>query len=162
MRKEISSGSWCRNIAEAMSGKAVSSHSPCQETLTFIYGILPENNELWPSPLWYLQTPMLRKETSPSSWHALWCPPETEVWTLFLGIVSVSYESCPDVLSSALEQHSWASLLYLQSFIQTERAGMSTAEITCVLTLCTGIGSFCPWNSGQRKRTSKMLCTFID
>lgn len=121
-------------MAETMSGKAVSIYSSCWESLTFVYGILPEKNELWPSPLWYLQTSVLRKETSPSSWHALQWPPEIEIWTLFFGIVSGSYGNCPDVLNSALEQHSWVSPLYLQSLTPNrENRDMSAAKI-CVCT----------------------------
>lgn len=131
VRKEIFSGSLYGNyITETVSGKAVSIYSACQDSLMLIYGILPENNELWPSPLWYLQTFMLRKETSPSSWHALQCPPETEVWTLFFGIISGSSGNCPDVLNWALEQHSWGSLLYLQSLIPNwENRDMSATKI---------------------------------
>lgn len=64
-----------------MSGKAVSVYSACRESVTFVYGILSKDNELWPCPLWWLQTFMLRKEDSLSSRQALRCPPGTAVWT---------------------------------------------------------------------------------
>lgn len=111
-------------ITEAMLGKAVSIYSACRESVTFIYEMLPENNELWPSALWWLQIFMLRKETSPSSCHALQCPPETEVWTLFFGFLSGSYGNCPDVLNSALEQHPWDLCCICSHLFPTERTGM--------------------------------------
>lgn len=52
----------------------------------------------------------------------------------FFGIVSGSYGNCPDVLNSALEQHSWVSPLYLQSLTPNrENRDMSAAKI-CVCT----------------------------
>lgn len=117
VKKEVFLGGLYRNVTETMLGKAVSIYSACRDSIIFTYGLLPENNELWPSPLWWLQIFMLRKETSPSACRALQRPPETEVGALFFGIISGSYGNCPDVLNSAIEQHSWGSWLYLQSLI---------------------------------------------
>lgn len=48
VKKEIFLGSLHGNhITEAMSGQSVSVYSA--ESLMFIYGMLPQNNELWPS-----------------------------------------------------------------------------------------------------------------
>ena len=130
VKKEVFLGGLYRTyVAEAMLSKAVSIFSACRESITSIYGQLPENNELWPSPFLWLQTFILRKETSPSACRVLQCPPETEIWALFFGIISGSYGNCPGVLNSALEQHSWGSWLYLQSLIPgRENKNVSAAK----------------------------------
>lgn len=136
-------------VTEAMLNKAVIISSACRESITFTYGQFPENNELWPSPFRWLQTFILRKETSPSAHHVLQCPPETEVWALFFGIKSGSYGNCPDVLNSALEQHSWGFWLYLQSLIPgRENKNVRTAKIrvcthavhTWAISICGTVG----------------------
>lgn len=147
VKKEIFLGSLHGNyITEAMSGQAVSVYSA--ESLMFIYGMLPQNNELWPSLLWWLQTFMLRRETTSSSCCALQCPPGTDVWTLFSGILSGSYGNDLHVLTSALEQHSWRCYYLCSHVFQTQRAGMRVPlKSVHAFTLCQ-VSQGSPWTPG--------------
>ena len=70
-----------------------------------VWNALP-NNELRPSPWRWLQAFMLSEDSSPSSCRALPCPAGPEAQTLFSGSIGGSCGNCPDVLNSALKQHS--------------------------------------------------------
>lgn len=74
-----------------------------------------------------------------------------------------SYGNGPDVLNSALEWHSWGSLLYLQSLIPDweNRAVRATKIHACTHAVHTH-GLFLYMEQWAENRSSEVLCTFID